>query len=96
MTEGDYGIKLPVTVNGAELQENDTLVFTFKTAKNGTTKLTKTYTITDSNTVDLEFDDTDTAVFAVGSYVYSLDWYKSGEFLCNLISSAVFRVVDKA
>ena len=32
----------------------------------------------------------------VGGYVYCLDWYQNGNFMCNIIPSAQFKVVDKA
>jgi len=96
MAEGDYGIELPVTVHGTTLGENDTLLFTFKAALNGATILTKEYGNPTDNTVNLEFTEAESALFGVGDYVYSLDWYQSGSFMCNLIRCAVFVVVDKA
>ena len=48
------------------------------------------------NTVNLELTEQDTALLPVGAYVYSLDWYQSGNFMCNIIPYASLRVVDKA
>lgn len=96
MCEGDWGIKLPVTVDGTTLTENDHLLFTFKTQKNGEVLFTKEYTNIQKNTVDLEFTEAESALLPVGSYAYSLDWYQDGAFFCNIIPSAMLKVVDKA
>lgn len=93
--EGDYGIQLPVTVSGTTLTASDTLKFTFKSSVNGETVLEKELTPT-NNTVDLEFTSADSELFEVGAYVYSLDWYQNGVFMCNLIPHGIFKVVDKA
>lgn len=95
MTEGDYGIELPVTVNGATLGENDTLSFTFKAAADGEVLLEKEYT-PDDNVVFLKFTEEESALFEANrTYSYSLDWYQEGEFLCNVIPRGNFRVVNK-
>lgn len=96
MAEGDYGIELPVTVNGTTLTEHDSLKFVFKTRKNGNTILEKEYSDISENTVNLEFTEAESALFPVGVYVYSLDWYQDGVFLCNIILCSPFKVVDKA
>ena len=96
MTEGDYGLALPVTVNGTTFSAGDEVLFTFKDAVNGTTILTKTYSNIQANTVSLELTAEESAKFPVGQYVYSLDWYQSGAFMCNIIPSATLKVVDKA
>ena len=93
--EGDYGIRLPVTVSGTTLTAQDTLKFTFKDATNGTTVLEKELAPT-NNTVNLEFTAAESELFDVGVYVYSLDWYQNGIFMCNLIPNGIFKVVDKA
>ena len=96
MTEGDYGIELPVTINGATLGEDDTLKFTFKAAADGEALLEKEYTDPTDNAVFLSFTEEESAKFAAGkTYIYSLDWYQEGEFLCNVIPRGNFRVVNK-
>ena len=96
MAEGDYGIQLPVTINGTTLTEHDSLKFVFKTRKNGNTILEKEYTADGENTVNLEFTESESARFPVGLYAYSLDWYQDGVFMCNIILCSLFKVVDKA
>lgn len=96
MAEGDYGIDLPITVRGVSIGTGDTILFTFKSENNGGVILTKEYSSISGNTVNLSFTAGETALFAPGNYVYSMDWYHNGEFQCNIILSAVFRVEDKA
>ena len=96
MCEGDWGIQLPVKVDNITFAENDVLRFTFKDQKNGNLLLTKEYANIQQNTVNLEFTEAETAVFAVGTFVYALDWYQDGAFMCNIIPSALLKVVDKA
>jgi hypothetical protein len=38
----------------------------------------------------------ESALFRVGDYVYSIDWYQDGSFMGNLIKCAAFKVVEKA
>ena len=95
MVEGDWGIALPVTVDGVEFAANDMLKFIFKDANNGSEILAKEYAPVDG-TVNLMFTEAESALFPVGSYVYSLDWYQEGAFLCNVTPTAALKVVDKA
>ena len=95
MAEGDWGVALPITVDEVTLTEHDLLKFTFKDQNNGNVILTKEYTPVE-NTANLSFTEAETALFPVGQYVYSLDWYQSGAFLCNIIPTATLKVVDKA
>jgi 5-formaminoimidazole-4-carboxamide-1-beta-D-ribofuranosyl 5'-monophosphate synthetase len=96
MVEGDYGLKLPVTVSGTTLASSDSLRFTFKAGRNGDTILTKEYENIVDNTIQFELSESESALFPVGSYVFSLDWYQDGNFMCNIIPCANLRVVDKA
>lgn len=96
MAEGDYGISLPITVHGTELGGNDSLRVTIKTRKNGETILEKNYSDIEDNTVELELTQTESAKLPAGVYVYSLDWYQNGIFMCNIVLCSLFKVVDKA
>ena len=96
MAEGDYGIELPVVISGTTLVAADTLRFTFKSAPNQQTILEKEYTNIQNNTVNLVFTEAESELFTVGTYFYCLDWYQNGNFMCNIIPQAVFKVVDKA
>lgn len=94
MTEGDWGVKLPVTVTGATFTANDSV--RIKIQRDETTIIEKEYTNITQNTFDLEFTEAESALLPVGSYLYSLDWYQDGAFMCNIIPSGMFLVGDKA
>lgn len=96
MCEGDWGIQLPVKLDGTTLTAQDCLRFTFKTEKNGNTLFTKEYSNIEGNTVNLELTEAESALLPTGIYAYSLDWYQDGAFLCNITPSAQLKVVDKA
>ena len=96
MCEGDYGLKLPITISGTTLTASDEVLFTLKDKLNGDTIITKTFSNITQNTVNLELTEAETALVPVGDYVYSLDWYQDGAFMCNIIPIAKFKVVEKA
>ena len=96
MSENDYGIALPVTVSGTTLGAQDSLRYTFKDAVNMNTILVKEFSNIVQNTVSFELTEAESALFAPGKYVYSLDWYQSGSFMCCLVEAAIFTVGDKA
>ena len=96
MTEGDFGIILPVTINGATLEADDSIRLTIKDTQNGDAIVTKEFTAIVDNTFDFEISETETALLNGGVYVYSLDWSQNGNFMCNIIPCAKFKVVDKA
>lgn len=96
MTEGDFGIALPVEIGGVTLGAQDSIKLTFKAAVNGEEILSKEFDGIIDNTVSLELTEEETALLPVGAYAYSLDWYQSGNFMCNIIPSASLKVVDKA
>ena len=96
MTEGDYGIQLPIKVNGITFGSNDEVLFTLKYRMNGDTVFTKSFANVSQNTINLEITAGESALLGVGAYVYSLDWLQSGMFMCNIVPSASFRVVEKA
>lgn len=93
MTEGDYGVRIPFNFADIAFSADDTIRFTFKTVPNASVVLTKDFVATDETA--LIFTAEETSLFPVGSYVYSVDWFRSGTFLYNLIANASFKVVDK-
>ena len=96
MAEGDFGIALPITITGPTFTSSDAVKLTIKDRVNGNTILEKDFTNISQNTVSLELTSAETALLPVGNYVYSLDWYQLGQFMCNIILSAGFDVEDKA
>lgn len=95
MVEGDYGITLPITISGTELSSADNIKLTIKRTRNGDTVFEKDMAPTD-NAVNFTITAAETALLSVGAYVYSLDWYQNGVFMCNIVPCAAFKVVDKA
>lgn len=63
---------------------------------NGEAILVKEFTNISDNQVVIQFTAEESALFPVGVYVYALDWYRDGDFMCNIIPYSSFRVVDKA
>lgn len=95
MAEGDYGIQLPITISGATVTALDSLRFSFKNRMNGNAILEKTLFPVE-NVTALVFTEAESELFSVGQYVYKADWYQDGVFMCNIIPSGIFKVVDKA
>lgn len=95
-TEGDWGVAEVVTISGFTVSPNDSFKFIFMTKKNGDMILEKVFTGLTTNSMELSFTEEESALFPVGSYVYSLDWYQNGQFMCNLIECGGLKVVDKA
>lgn len=96
MVEEDFGLSLPVIVEGTTLGELDSLKITIKNEIDGETILEKDYHGITDNTVDLTLTQAESALLPVGCYVYRLDWYQNGSFMCNLIKAGSFKVVNKA
>lgn len=94
MTVGDYGIKLPISVSSITVGQYDEM--RFKIANQNAAVLELTFSNISDNTIDLELTAEQSAKLRVGSYLYSLDWYQNGSFMCNLIERALFKVVAKA
>ena len=94
MTVGDYGIKLPISVSSITVGQYDEM--RFKIANQNAAILELTFSNISDNTIDLELTAEQSAKLRVGSYIYSLDWYQNGSFMCNLIERALFKVVAKA
>ena len=96
MVEGDFGLALPITISGATFTAADEVRFTVKTAVNGNTVLEKVFEDILNNTASLELTEEESAALPVGKYVYCIDWYQDGVFLCNIVPVAAFEVVEKA
>lgn len=95
MTVGDYGVELPITIVGTTITASDSIKIKFTNAMTGAEVLVKDYDNIADNTVDLEFTEAESALFPVGVYSYSLDWYQHGNFMCNIIPVGILRVVSK-
>lgn len=95
MTEGDWGVSIPIVVQGIEIDDDDSVLLTIKKTKNGKAYLEKTFTNIEANTIDLAFTESESDDLKVGSYLYTLDWYKNGEFYYCLVNNGKLKVEDK-
>ena len=93
--EKDWGIQLPIKIEGIEFTDHDQILFTLKTEIDGELVFTKTFDHISENTISLSLTEEETNMLTVRDYAYSLDWYQDGAFLCNIIPTAIFRVVNK-
>ena len=98
MAEGDYGLKLPITITGTEISTTDSIRITIKEQNKYVHEpiLVKEYQAITNNTVEFELTAAESAEIPAGNYYYSLDWYRNGMFVCNIIPAGLFRVVKKA
>ena len=97
MTEEDFGVELPVTVDvGVTLSELDEIELVVKDKLHGEDLITKTFSNIVNNTVSLVISRAESALLPIGDYVYRLDWLQAGHFMCNVIDAAKFKVVKKA
>lgn len=95
MAEGDFGISLPFTFTGVTFAAGDAVKMIVK-ADNGSTETLVEKTVSDlTDGFALELTEAETTLLSVGSYVYSLDWYRDGVFMCNLVPCGLWKVVDK-
>lgn len=93
MCVGDWGVELPITISGVTLGASDSLKITIA---NTAPLIVKEYDNITQNTIRLVLTEAESALLPVGTYVYSLDWYQDGSFLCNIIKYGLFLVGDKA
>lgn len=96
MIEGDFGIVLPMEIEGIEITAEDQ--FSIKIFKNINEEpiIPKTYSNISDNTINFELTKEESQLLKKGCYYYDLDWYQGNKFLGNLISNARFKVLEKA
>lgn len=93
MAVGDFGIKLPVTLSDITITSADE--FRIRITKGGAAVVELTFSDIENNTFDIELTREQSDKLRVGNYLYSLDWYQNGHFMCNVIPAASFKVVAK-
>lgn len=98
MTEGDFGIVLPIKINidGTELTNNDKFVLKIFEEINGEAIMTKEFESIIDNTIELKFTQEESKQLEVGSYYYDLDWFQENNFLSNILAKKTFKVSEKA
>lgn len=106
MAEGDYGVYLPIEFifdddDTETIASTDTFTITIaKIVRNGVLEakeelLSKSFSGVTDNVLRIFFTEAESNLLPIGQYVYSLDWYREGAFMNNLIERQVFSVRDK-
>ena len=91
MSEGDYGVALPITLVGATLGTNDNikLIITQDSTEKYNANLPKNQSV--ANQVLFSLTQPQSASLNKGEYKYSLIWYGTN-FNCTLVDEADFEV----
>ena len=93
MTEHDFNVALPVTINGAEFDNTDSVKIVIK--KNDEVVLEKIYNEIQDNTFNFILSETESELLPLGHYFYHMDWYEDGAFRDCIVEKAKFIVTDK-
>lgn len=98
MTEGDFGITLPIKINieGTELSSTDKFVLKIFKGINEDAIIEKVFENITNNTIELKFTKEETEKLEVGNYYYDLDWFQEDIFLSNILARKKFTVREKA
>ena len=94
MTKGDYGIALPITITGIEIESGEQIIFYLKKTNNEEV-LKKIFEDLKDNTFDLEFTKEESERLEIGTYLYNIDWYKENVFLGNIVKNEIFEVSER-
>lgn len=90
MTEGDYGVSLPIHFIDAGFETNDSIKVTIMVDSD--TSIEKTYTDIVDDTIDFSLTQAETNQLPVGFYLYSIEWYQDGVFKDCILEKSPFVV----
>jgi hypothetical protein len=93
MSEGDYGLALPITITGAEIFATDKIDFFIKKGEEVIVK--KTFTNIENNTFDFVLSKENSDKLPVGTYTFGIDWFREDIFMNNIKKNETFIVEDK-
>lgn len=97
MTEGDYGIVLPIELEiEGELAPVDKFSFKIFKEINEEPIIEKVFSNITNNTIEFQLTKEESELLGVGTYYYDIDWYQENLFLNNIIAEAKFKVLEKA
>lgn len=99
MTEGDFGISLPIELeleNGETISSDNNLKLAIYTNINTVPIITKIYENIQGNTINFQLDKSESLLLKAGRYFYDLDWYAGETFLNNIMRHEKFIVCEKA
>ena len=95
MTEGDFGLQIPINLTGGTISTSDEFKILINDSQDQTTIIEKDYNNVQNNKILFELTEAEAALLPVGSYLWGLDWYQSGAFLDNIIPMSSFKVTKK-
>lgn len=98
MTEGDFGIVLPIEIDIEEAEISNIDKFILKIFKeiNGEVIIEKVFEKIENNTLELKFTQEESKKLEIGDYFYDLDWFQEDAFLSNILAKKKIVVTDKA
>lgn len=96
MIEGDFGIVLPIEIEGITISNDDELSFKIFENINEVPIISKTYNNISDNTINFKLTKEESQLLKVGYYFYDIDWYKGESFLGNLVAKETLSVLEKA
>lgn len=98
MTEGDFGLILSIEITPEEgeliTQDTNFQINIFKEI-NEEPLISKTYSNIENNIIPFELTEEESLLLPVGKYIYDLDWYENGAFMCNIIAKEKYTVIEK-
>lgn len=93
MTEGDYGVSLPIHFIDAGFESNDSIKVTIMVDSD--TSIEKTYTEIVDDTIDFSLTEAESNLLPVGFYLYSIEWYQDGVFKDCILEKSPFVVSER-
>ena len=81
---GDYGITYPINIEGIDITENDTVIFTCG-------EVTKTYTGVTTNCILITFTKEESEKLSIGTYSWSLKIFKD-DAVITVVNNGVLIV----
>lgn len=104
MTEGDFGVSLPLEIKVSEdedISDLDSFSIKIFDEVHGNLLVEKHFTNIQDNTIELQLTQEESALlpageYDTGKYYYDLDWYQNQVFMDNLLAKKPFIVEKKA
>lgn len=93
MTEGDYGVSLPIHFIDAGFESSDSIKVTIMV--DSETSIEKTYTEIVDDTIDFSLTESESKLLPVGFYLYSIEWYQDGVFKDCILEKSPFVVSER-
>lgn len=98
MTEGDYGIVLPMDLElEGTISASDSFKITIYEAIDADPIITKPYNNISDNRIEFSLTEEESKLLKAGKrYYWDLDWYFEKIFLNNIVAKAKLKINEKA